>query len=106
MQENQLYIFDPKAMHQIVVKVRFIIFYWLHSRPIFQDQYIYEDTTSSIEYPGFLPSLTLVHWNQFLRGKKVMFGPGLGAILGEYIFSSMLESKECQQYLFLRGAAS
>ena len=29
MQESQLYIFDPKAMHQIVVKVRFISPYFL-----------------------------------------------------------------------------
>jgi len=53
MQENQLYIFDPKAMHQIIVKVRMVFADYLLSTPIFQDQYIYEETTAFIEYPAF-----------------------------------------------------
>jgi len=53
MQENQLYIFDPKAMHQIIVKVSFVSLNYLLSTPLFQDQYIYEETTSFIEYLVF-----------------------------------------------------
>ncbi|KIM41638.1 hypothetical protein M413DRAFT_152589 [Hebeloma cylindrosporum] len=52
--ENQLYVFDPKAMHHIVVK----------------DQYVYEETTSFIEGnklmfgPGLLGTLGEQHRKQ------------------------------------------
>jgi hypothetical protein len=89
MQENQLYIFDPKALHQIIVKVRFFsLDYRSHSRPMSQDQHIYEETTSFIEYPLFLLSWTPVHWNPIPRINKLVFGPGLVATLGEHICSS------------------
>ena len=52
MQENQLYVFDPKAMHQIVVKVRFISPNYLLLAPI------------SINIPGsiHLRRDHVVHW--------------------------------------------
>ena len=51
-QENQLYVFDPKALQHIVLKVRFIHSSYLSIMdPIFgQDQDIYEQTTAFIEY--------------------------------------------------------
>ena len=53
MQENRLYIIDPKAMHHVIVKVGIVsrdYFSRPHCRPIFQDQYIYEEPAFVIEY--------------------------------------------------------
>jgi len=56
MQENQLFIIDPKAMHHVILKVGIVsgdYFYRLHFQSKFQDQYIYEEPAFVIEYRTF-----------------------------------------------------
>ena len=87
-QENQLYVFDPKALHQIV-KVRSIFPDYLPSTPFVTRSKTFTKCPRrllSIWHSYFRwPS----HWNTILRQNKLMFGPGLLAILGEYIRSSI-----------------
>jgi len=56
MQENRLFIFDPKAMHHVIVKVGIVSgdhFYRPHCQSKFQDQPIYEEPQFVIEYQTF-----------------------------------------------------
>ncbi|KAJ3510085.1 hypothetical protein NLJ89_g4875 [Agrocybe chaxingu] len=63
--ESQLYVFDPKALHHIVVKVGQFTMPSYFSNPCVKDQYIYEETSS------------------FIEGNRLMFGHGLLGTLGE-----------------------
>ena len=63
-----LYVFDPTAMHTIVVK----------------DQYIFEETRWFIKYVCHAPViLPLVLTSRTLRFNILRFGPGLLAKVGE-----------------------
>ena len=49
LRKINFFVFDPKALHHIIVKVGFL---YIHHESIFlspQDQYIYEETSASIQ---------------------------------------------------------
>ena len=107
MQENQLYVFDPKAMHQIFVKVRFISPNYLLSTPFSTNILgsIHLRRDHDVHWvPGiftFVNPRTLKFDSQ---RKQAHVWPWTSCITWWVHFS--LESKECQQDFFPRGAAS
>ena len=91
LKENQLFVFDPKALYHIVVKVNIkYFFYNLHgfiflsaasgSTYIWRNIVIYwvnclchSKSTMQLEYSG---------WQLTWRGNRLIFGPGLLGTLG------------------------
>jgi hypothetical protein len=84
LQENQLFVFDPKALHHILVKVIFYILQssWLHILIGSGSIYLWRTIGNYwVNYPCHSEP-TMEYWHLTWRGNRLFFGPGLVGTLG------------------------